>query len=46
MEAGVENGQTVIGCAYAGFGREDELKGSSALLNDFTELLTLYKQAE
>ncbi|OMC71316.1 haloacid dehalogenase [Paenibacillus sp. FSL H7-0326] len=46
VEAGVENGQTVIGCAYAGFGREDELKGSSALLNDFTELLTLYKQAE
>ncbi|MCM3783227.1 HAD hydrolase-like protein [Neobacillus mesonae] len=46
VEAGVENGQAVIGCAYAGFGREDELKGSSAFLNDFTELLSLYKNAE
>ena len=46
VEAGAENGQTVIGCAYAGFGNEDELKGSSAYINDFTELLELYNKAE
>lgn len=46
VEAGVKNGQTVIGCAYAGFGNEDELKGSNAYINDFTELLELYNQAE
>lgn len=46
VEAGAKNGQTVIGCAYAGFGNEDELKGSNAYINDFTELLELYNQAE
>ncbi|MFB5760994.1 HAD family hydrolase [Paenibacillus medicaginis] len=46
VEAGKENGQTVIGCAYAGFGREDELKGSDVIINDFTELLRLYKNAQ
>lgn len=46
VEAGIENGQVAIGCAYAGFGNEDELKGASVLINDFTELLHLYKNAE
>ncbi|MCF2718313.1 HAD hydrolase-like protein [Paenibacillus sp. UKAQ_18] len=46
VEAGKKNGQTVIGCAYAGFGVNDELKGSDAIITDFTQLLTLYKNAE
>ncbi|ANS73727.1 haloacid dehalogenase [Paenibacillus yonginensis] len=46
VEAGRKNGQTVIGCAYAGFGKEDELKGSDVLITDFSQLLTLYEQAE
>ncbi|WP_454190339.1 HAD family hydrolase [Paenibacillus sp. Marseille-Q7038] len=46
VEAGVQNGQAVIGCSYAGFGKEDELKGSTAFINDFSELLELYNKAE
>ncbi|WP_091067865.1 HAD family hydrolase [Paenibacillus sp. NFR01] len=46
VEAGKGNGQTVIGCAYAGFGKEDELKGSDAIISSFAELLTLYDDAE
>lgn len=46
VEAGKKNGQTVIGCAYAGFGREDELHGSDAVIMDFTQLLELYQQAK
>ncbi|GGA52653.1 HAD family hydrolase [Paenibacillus physcomitrellae] len=45
VEAGIKNGQTVIGCAYAGFGKEDELKGSDVLIDDFSQLLALYDQA-
>lgn len=46
VEAGKGNGQTVVGCAYAGFGKGDELKGSDAVISSFEELLTLYEQAE
>ncbi|WP_410512000.1 HAD hydrolase-like protein [Paenibacillus sp. BR2-3] len=46
VEAGKGNGQTVIGCAYAGFGREDELKGSDVIISSFDELLNLYDKAE
>ncbi|CAH1225911.1 MULTISPECIES: HAD hydrolase-like protein [Paenibacillus] len=45
VEAGKMNGQTVIGCAYAGFGRDEELAGSDVLISDFTELLGLYRNA-
>lgn len=46
VEAGKMNNQTVIGCAYAGFGRDEELAGSDALISDFTDLLRLYEEAE
>jgi phosphoglycolate phosphatase len=46
VEAGKGNGQTVIGCAYAGFGRDDELKGSDVIINSFDELINLYDNAE
>jgi len=46
VEAGKMNGQAVIGCAYAGFGRDEELAGSDVLISDFTELLRLYDEAE
>lgn len=45
VEAGKENGQTVIGCAYAGFGQGQELSGSDALISSFDELISLYDQA-
>lgn len=41
VEAGVHNGLPVIGCQYAGFGREEELRGATALIARFDELLTL-----
>ncbi|NGM83053.1 HAD hydrolase-like protein [Paenibacillus sp. 7124] len=43
VQAGKENGQTVIGCAYAGFGREDELEGSDVIIRSFDQLLELYE---
>ena len=46
VEAGKKNGQTVIGCQYAGFGKEQELEGSDAIITSFPELLELYDQAE
>lgn len=45
VEAGKKNGLHVIGCAYAGFGNHDELKGSDVLISSFTELLKLYEEA-
>ncbi|MEK3794831.1 HAD family hydrolase [Paenibacillus sp. FSL R7-0204] len=42
VQAGKGNGQTVIGCAYAGFGRQDELKGSDVIISSFDELIALY----
>jgi len=46
VEAGKGNGQTVIGCAYAGFGRQDELKGSDVIISSFGELLDLYDKSQ
>lgn len=46
VEAGKGNNQTVIGCAYAGFGRQDELKGSDVIISSFDELISLYDNAE
>lgn len=45
VEAGKGNDQTVIGCAYAGFGRQDELKGSDVIITSFDELIGLYDNA-
>ncbi|UNK17292.1 HAD hydrolase-like protein [Paenibacillus sp. N3/727] len=45
VEAGKKNGQTVIGCQYAGFGNDQELKGSDAIITSFPELLNLYENA-
>lgn len=45
VEAGKKNGQTVIGCAYAGFGNDRELAGADALIGAFEELLELYDDA-
>ncbi|AIQ51821.1 HAD family hydrolase [Paenibacillus sp. FSL R7-0331] len=46
VEAGKGNGQTVIGCGYAGFGRQEELKGSDVIISAFDELIGLYDSAE
>ncbi|MNV84685.1 Haloacetate dehalogenase H-2 [compost metagenome] len=46
VQAGKENGQTVIGCGYAGFGRDEELKGSDVIISSFDELIGLYDSAE
>lgn len=46
VEAGKENGQIVIGCAYAGFGQGQELNGADRLISSFSELIALYDQAE
>jgi phosphoglycolate phosphatase-like HAD superfamily hydrolase len=39
VEAGLKNGLTVVGCDYAGFGKDDELKGSHIRIQSFPELL-------
>jgi len=41
VEAGQRNGLPVIGCGYAGFGREEELAGADAIIRSFPELLEL-----
>ncbi|MBO7745301.1 HAD hydrolase-like protein [Paenibacillus sp. MWE-103] len=41
VEAGKRNGLQVVGCAYAVYGRKEELNGSDALIADFRELLAL-----
>ncbi|MCE5171274.1 HAD hydrolase-like protein [Paenibacillus profundus] len=43
VEAGKGNELTVIGCQYAGFGREEELQGSDCFIYQFEELLELYR---
>ncbi|MFX3631266.1 MAG: HAD family hydrolase [Candidatus Pristimantibacillus sp.] len=43
VEAGKKNGLTVIGCAYATYGRETELAGADALINSTPELVELLK---
>ncbi|GGH14553.1 MTA/SAH nucleosidase [Paenibacillus segetis] len=45
VEAGQKNGQTVIGCAYAGFGAGIELDGADVLITSFDELIQLYDEA-
>lgn len=45
VEAGQKNGQTVIGCAYAGFGADTELAEADALITSFDELIQLYDEA-
>lgn len=45
VEAGKQNGQTVIGCQYAGFGNDEELKGSDVIITSFSELLDLYESS-
>lgn len=45
VEAGKQNGQSVIGCAYAGFGADTELVGADALISSFDELIQLYDDA-
>ncbi len=45
VEAGKKNGQTVIGCQYAGFGDDQELNGSDAIITSFPQLLNLYENA-
>ncbi|MDF2923029.1 MAG: haloacid dehalogenase [Paenibacillaceae bacterium] len=42
VEAGLGNGLTVIGCDYAGFGEDDELKGAHVRIRSFGELPQLY----
>ncbi|SEB89892.1 HAD-IA family hydrolase [Paenibacillus sp. GP183] len=39
VEAGLKNGLTVVGCDYAGFGKDDELEGSHMRIQSFPELL-------
>jgi phosphoglycolate phosphatase len=39
VEAGLQNGLTVVGCDYAGFGKESELEGSHIVIRSFAELL-------
>ncbi|MFC0393212.1 HAD family hydrolase [Paenibacillus mendelii] len=41
VEAGKGNGLPVIGCAYAVYGRQEELRGADVLIRDFRELLEL-----
>lgn len=45
VEAGKGNGQTVIGCQYAGFGNEQELKDADVIITEFPQLLELYAQS-
>jgi phosphoglycolate phosphatase len=41
VEAGKENGLTVIGCNYGGFSKPDELEGSNVIITSFSELASL-----
>lgn len=41
VEAGTKNGLPVIGCDYAGFGKADELEGSTVIIHSFEELLEI-----
>lgn len=43
VEAGKNNGLQVIGCSYAGFGKDQELDGSDHIISSIDELLALYK---
>jgi phosphoglycolate phosphatase len=41
VEAGLKNGLFVVGCDYAGFGKEAELDGADARIQAFSQLLEL-----
>lgn len=41
VEAGKGNGLQVVGCAYAVYGRKEELQGADRLISDFRQLLEL-----
>ncbi|MBW7477048.1 HAD hydrolase-like protein [Paenibacillus oenotherae] len=41
VEAGKSNGLGVVGCAYAVYGRQEELQDADKLITDFRELLEL-----
>ncbi|WP_219835996.1 HAD family hydrolase [Paenibacillus sp. R14(2021)] len=45
VEAGKKNGLQVVGCAYAVYGRKEELNGADALISDFRELQELPQRA-
>ncbi|MFC5984971.1 HAD family hydrolase [Marinicrinis lubricantis] len=42
VEAGLKNGLPVVGCGYAGFGKDTELTNASVMINRFSQLLELY----
>jgi len=46
VEAGRSNGLGVIGCAYAVYGRKEELNGADALIQDFRQLLDILSGAD
>lgn len=46
VEAGKKNGLCAVGCAYAGFGNDEELKGADVLISSFAELIKLYEEAD
>jgi len=46
VEAGKGNALPAIGCAYAVYGKAEELAGADALIRDFRELAALLDQAE
>ncbi|WP_258881769.1 HAD hydrolase-like protein [Paenibacillus sp. sptzw28] len=46
VEAGKGNGLGVIGCAYAVYGRKEELSGADELISDFRQLLELCSAAD
>ncbi|WP_046215559.1 HAD hydrolase-like protein [Paenibacillus wulumuqiensis] len=45
VEAGLKNGQTVIGCNYADFGDTSELEGADVIITSFDQLRQLYDEA-
>ncbi|WP_028594218.1 HAD family hydrolase [Paenibacillus assamensis] len=46
IEAGAENELGIVGCAYAGFGGDEELEGAHILIQHFKELVHLYETSE
>lgn len=46
VEAGKGNGLAVIGCAYAGFSKLDELEGADAIISEFREIASLLPPAK
>jgi phosphoglycolate phosphatase len=44
VEAGLENGLTVIGCDYAGFRNKGELEGAHVRINRFSDIVGLIEE--